>query len=335
MTICPGANDCYAPSVRQRGLWRNSQICILRVTDSFARNATPRRSPAGDDAIKNPRHADGLESAAFPRRTAESKIFGRGLLADRRRHPTRGSRQLVTDMALKLAKTTPTADLLADFELFRDLPSDALAALARRCQWRRYRAHQVILGHRDDSREVFCIVRGQVRVTFFAECGREVSFRDLPAGEMFGELSAIDGLPRSCTVVALTEAMVAVMPARVFWDLLRAYESVNAGILRRLTRLVRSLSHRVVESSTLTVRKRVQAELLRLARETAPGQKCAVIFPAPTHAELASRVSTHREAVTRGLGELARAGIIEKRGGTLVIRDVDGLAAMVNEVLSE
>jgi DNA-binding GntR family transcriptional regulator len=60
-----------------------------------------------------------------------------------------------------------------------------------------------------------------------------------------------------------------------------------------------------------------------------------MIFPAPTHAELASRVSTHREAVTRGLGELARAGIIEKRGGTLVIRDVETLAAMVNDVLSE
>jgi hypothetical protein len=46
-------------------------------------------------------------------------------------------------------------------------------------------------------------------------------------------------------------------------------------------------------------------------------------------------VSTHREAVTRSLGELARAGIVEKRSGTLVIRDVDALAAMVEEALSE
>ena len=238
-------------------------------------------------------------------------------------------------MAVKSETTAPTADALARFELFRDLPSEALSALSRRCQWRRYHAHQIILGYRDDSREVFFVVRGQVRVTFFSECGREVSFRDLPAGEMFGELSAIDGLPRSCTVVALTDTMVAVMTASLLWDLLRAHKSVNACILGRLTRLVRSLSERVIESSTLTVRKRIQAELLRLAHEAAPGQKCAMIFPAPTHAELASRVSTHREAVTRGLGELARAGIIEKRGGTLVIRDVETLAAMVNDVLSE
>ena len=243
--------------------------------------------------------------------------------------------RLVTSMAVKLETLAATADALAGFELLRDLSADALAALSRRCQWRRYRAHQIILGYRDDSRDVFFVVRGQVRVTFFSACGREVSFRDLPAGEMFGELSAIDGLPRSCTVVALTDTMVAVMSASLLWDLLREHESVNACILRRLTRLVRALSERVVEVSTLTVQKRIQVELLRLAHETAPGQKCAVIFPAPTHAEFASRVSTHREAVTRGLGELARAGIIEKRSGTLVIRDVEALAAMVNEVLSE
>ena len=131
------------------------------------------------------------------------------------------------------------------------LPSEALSALSRRCQWRRYHAHQIILGYQDDSREVFFVVRGQVRVTFFSECGREVSFRDLPAGEMFGELSAIDGLPRSCTVVALTDTMVAVMTASLLWDLLRAHGSVNACILGRLTRLVRSLSERVINRAPL------------------------------------------------------------------------------------
>ena len=260
-------------------------------------------------------------------------MCGCGLLAEAA--PAAASMRLVTPMPVKLETTAPMSDALAGFELFRDLPCDALSSASRRCKWRRYRAHQIILGHRDESREVFLIVRGQVRVTFFSKSGREVSFRDLPAGEMFGELSAIDGLPRSCAVVAITDTMLAIMSAGLFWDLLRAHDTVNARILGRLTRLVRSLSERVVEFSTLTVQKRIRAELLRLGRETAPGQKRAVIFPAPTHAELASRVSTHREAVTRALGELARAGIVEKRCGTLVIGDVDALAALVDEGLSE
>ena len=181
---------------------------------------------------------------------------------------------------------------------------------------------------------MFFIIRGQVRVTFFSACGREVSFRDLPSGETFGELSAIDGLPRSCTVVALTDTMVAIMPASLLWELLREHESVNACVLRRLTRLVRALSERVVEFSTLTVRKRIQVELLRLPARHA-GKEARGHLSRAHPRRVRQPGESHREAVTRGLGELARAGIIEKRYGTLVIRDVEALAAMANEVLSE
>jgi hypothetical protein len=58
----------------------------------------------------------------------------------------------------------------------------------------------------------------------------------------------------------------------------------------------------------------------------------AVIAPAPTHAEIASRISTHREAVTRELNALARARLIEKRSGVLVIRDIAALTEMVEEM---
>ena len=60
--------------------------------------------------------------------------------------------------------------------------------------------------------------------------------------------------------------------------------------------------------------------------------KTAVFQPAPTHADIASRVSTHREAVTRELNHLAQIGLLERRTGALVITDVPGLAHMVEEV---
>jgi CRP/FNR family transcriptional regulator, cyclic AMP receptor protein len=93
--------------------------------------------------------------------------------------------------------------------------------------------------------------------------------------------------------------------------------SLSAATLRRLTRIIRSHQQRVVEFSTLPVRSRIHAELLRLARLSPPGpdRTSAVVSPAPTHAEIASRISTHREAVTRELNELARAKLVEKRGG--------------------
>jgi CRP/FNR family transcriptional regulator, cyclic AMP receptor protein len=85
----------------------------------------------------------------------------------------------------------------------------------------------------------------------------------------------------------------------------------------------------------LAVNNRIQAEVLRLAKLAPREGKNARIVPAPTHVEIASRISTHREAVTRELNRLSRIGIIERQGGTLVVRDVDLLAAMVHAATGE
>ena len=75
--------------------------------------------------------------------------------------------------------------------------------------------------------------------------------------------------------------------------------------------------------------------MLRLARSGSDEDHTAVISPAPTHAEIASRISTHREAVTREIAVLARGGLLEKTGGDLVIHDIDRLQRMVEDVLGE
>ena len=163
--------------------------------------------------------------------------------------------------------------------------------------------------------------------------GHEVSFRDIGPGEMFGELSAIDRELRSADVVALMDTLVAAMPVQLFWDMLDEHYSVREAMLRELTRRVRTLSNRIVEFSTLAVRNRIHAELLRIAHEATVDGNRAVIFPAPRHADIASRVGTNRESVTRELGNLVRAGVVERRCGTLVICDLNALATLVQEVL--
>jgi CRP-like cAMP-binding protein len=115
---------------------------------------------------------------------------------------------------------------------------------------------------------------------------------------------------------------------------LRKHPAAAAVMLRELTRLIRSLSERVVEFSTLGVKNRIHAELLRLAREHMRDANKAVIMPAPTHNEIASRVSTHREAVTRELNHLAQDGLIERQHGGLTILDVARLSRLVEDVQS-
>lgn len=223
-------------------------------------------------------------------------------------------------------------ETLGGIELFENLPPRDLKALAKRCLWRRYTADQHIVGHLDKTRDVFFIVEGRVRAIIYSLAGKEITFRDIGAGDMFGEFSAIDGQPRSAHVIALTDSLTASMSADEFWRVLRGYPIVAEATLKRLTKQLRVLSERVFEFSALTVKNRIHAELLRLARDHLRGENTAAISPVPTHADIASRVSTHREAVTRELNDLKRAGLIERRHGVLIIRDVEHLARMVEEV---
>jgi CRP-like cAMP-binding protein len=227
------------------------------------------------------------------------------------------------------------SETLAGIAIFRELAADVVVTLSRRCRWRRYGPDQTIVQYQDEGRDVFFVVRGRVCANYHSPSGREVRFSDIAAGDIFGEFAAIDGEPRAASVVAVTDTLIASMPGDRFWDVMRQHDAVWAAILRRLTGIARTTLQRVVEFSTLPVRGRLHAELIRLARVRAPGSRIAVISPAPTHVEIASRISTHREAVTRELNELARAKLIEKRGNDLIIRDIAVLESMVEDTLAE
>jgi CRP/FNR family cyclic AMP-dependent transcriptional regulator len=203
------------------------------------------------------------------------------------------------------------------------------------CSWRHYQTGESIIDYRDHSDDVFLIGSGKVGVTIYSLTGRVVSFRELGAGEIFGELAAIDGGPRSASVEARADSLVASMSAATFRELLQADPSVAQALLNHLVENIRGLTTRVYEFSTLAVANRIQAEVLRLAKLASRDGKAARIEPVPTHDEIASRVSTHREAVTRELNRLSRIGIVERHGRTLVVRDIARLAAMVHDATGE
>jgi CRP-like cAMP-binding protein len=206
--------------------------------------------------------------------------------------------------------------------------------LASTCAWRACAGGQEIFGQDSANKDVFFVTEGRVRITFFAPNGQEISFRDLGTGASFGELSAIDGQARSASVVALAESVLASLSRDRFWDLLRAQPAVTEQVLRNLAALVRSLTERVVDFSTLAVQNRIQAELVRMAREAGVQKNQAVIAPVPRHADIASRVATNREAVARELNRLARDGLVERRRDGLALLDVNRMVDMVDRVRS-
>src|SRR3954467_11648196 len=95
--------------------------------------------------------------------------------------------------------SAPTLRQLAAVDILAGLSDNDLGEIGRRMRHRRWPAGHPFVGHRDESRDVYFVLEGKVRVTIYSESGREVSFRDLDAGATFGELAAIDRKPRSAT----------------------------------------------------------------------------------------------------------------------------------------
>jgi CRP-like cAMP-binding protein len=119
------------------------------------------------------------------------------------------------------------------------------------------------------------------------------------------------------------------MPASVFRQVVHEHPDVCDRLLVLLASQIRMLANRVNEFATLDVRARIRAELLRLSRPSHGASRHAVISPPPTHAELAARVGSRREAVTRELNSLERAGLLERRRGALVLLDPMRLATLI------
>ena len=220
-------------------------------------------------------------------------------------------------------------DRLSSVRLLQNLSDEAIASLEKRSRWRRYARDEQILDRDSDSRDVFLVVEGSVEVINYSLSGREVAFGHVAEGGYFGELSAIDGGRRSANIVAIESSLVLVVPPEVFTEILTSNPPATMQVLRRLAHIIRTADDRIMDLSTLKAVQRVYVELVRLSQEDEKSGHY-IIRPLPTQRDMARRASTSRETVARVLGQLARADIVERKGRTLHIHDMDRLSDMTD-----
>jgi len=227
------------------------------------------------------------------------------------------------------------AQSLKGVAILGDLPSPALNRLAAACRWSKHASGQHIVSYLAPSTNVYFLVSGRVRVVIYSFEGKPVHFTILEAPAMFGEIAAIDRGPRSAAIEAIEDCTVGLLSADQFERLLRREPSVAMATFRQLTAEVRRLSERVLDYSTLAVRNRIRGELLRLAIAAGERDGAALLSPAPSLLDIASRVTTHREAVSRELSRLTALGIVKRKGGDLRIIDMARLTWLVREAKGE
>jgi CRP-like cAMP-binding protein len=223
---------------------------------------------------------------------------------------------------------------LGHVALLEDLTID-LAPFEARCHWRRFEPEEVLVDFDDLTTDVYFLLAGDVRVLMRTASGKEVILDEMGAGELFGELAAMDGVSRSANVTALTRGEVCVMPSAVFRDLVFSSKEVADRLFRLLTARVREMNSRLVEQTVLDLRHRLYSELLRLSVPRHNGASERVVTPPPFHHDLAARIGCRREQVTREFTMLTQEGLIERTRGALILRRPDVLQARVAEAMRE
>jgi CRP-like cAMP-binding protein len=221
-------------------------------------------------------------------------------------------------------------ETLEKIGLLRSLDRNAREAFEKRCHWRHAQAKQWLLEQHDSGTDIYFLSSGVVRVLITPSPDREIILGDIEAGGYFGEMAAIDGQPRSAGILAITDATIACMSASVFRELLLKHPEVGEQLLRQLVTRIRALDQRVNEFSSMHVKNRIYAELLRRSRPDPDDKRRALVSPPPVHSDIAARVSTRREMVARELKALERSGMMTKRRGAFVLNNVPELMQMLN-----
>ena len=224
---------------------------------------------------------------------------------------------------------------LAGIRLFDGLSESALEDLSKRCRWHKYQPNEQVIDRFSDSRDLYLIVEGRVRVVNYSVTGREVTFDEREEGDYFGELAALDGEPRSANVIALNKLNVACLSQEAFNRLLLEHPQVTLKILNGLAKIVRASNKRIMDLSTVGANNRVHAEILRLALPGVRTDNTAIVSPFPIHGDIASRVSTTRETVNRVFSDLSRRGIVKRSKSNLVVLDLIRLRKMIEDVVGE
>lgn len=216
---------------------------------------------------------------------------------------------------------------LQRINIFSELSPEAHVEIVRHCQGRRYRKRAPVVLHQDSQQDVFFVLSGRVNASILSPTGRQVTFDSLGAGEMFGELAVIDSRRRCASVVTAEETVLVHMsPSRFRW-LMSTFPGVSYAVMRRMSLLIRRLCERLYEFHALSLRDRIHAEIWRVvnAQGYLDCEDHYMIDRPPTHADIASRVGTNREAVTREISVLCKEGIVERKPRKLLVYDTERL----------
>jgi len=220
-------------------------------------------------------------------------------------------------------------NFLRNVSIFEELPERDLEKIAQLGTRKTFSKGNVILMEDEIGSALFIIMDGKVKVSRLDETGKEVILSILGPGEVFGEMSLLDGMKRSATVSALTDTEVFIIYRDDFLNLLNQHPQIAISLLKELTQRLRKADMQIKSLSLKDAEGRIGCVLMMLANDLGKMYKGQVIVEGlPTQQDLANMAGTSRETVSRILSKFEKRGLIKVEGKKLIILEYEKMKQM-------
>lgn len=213
----------------------------------------------------------------------------------------------------------PVREVLHQVPFFQDLPQSVLDEIGSACRERIYLRNETLFLEGDAPRGLLVLRAGTVKIYKTGDAGREQILEIEGPGRSVAELPLFDGLPYPASAAAVEDAVVLEISVAEFEKLLARHPELTRAVIASLASRLRRLVGLVQELSLKDARGR----LLEFLREASGGQSTFELHL--SHQEIAARIGTVREIVSRLFGRLAKEGVLQVEGRTVTILRGDGI----------
>ena len=214
---------------------------------------------------------------------------------------------------------------LAENHLLVGLPSAVIEHVGNLCEIKKYKQNELVAAREDESRSIFLVLSGTYSVETQVTNEQELRFADISENEFFGEMAAIDRLPRSADVRCRIDGEVAELKAESFEQLLLTEPQITLRLLKLFTNRLRQSNQRLQDFSTTPPNERVIQQIIRLVRPSPDQTGQWIISPTPKHDEIAAWTGTSKEFVSSILGKLIHEHIIVRKNKDMIVLDLYSL----------
>lgn len=218
-------------------------------------------------------------------------------------------------------------DVIAELQqtaLFAGVDGRLLEPLASRAVLRRFARGQVVFTEGEPADHLYVVRDGRLRVLVRSARGDEMTLSVLGPGDALGELSMVDGRPRSASVEALEVTQLVTLPAELVRAALRAEPSLLFAVAEQLAATLRRLTGETADLVFLDLPRRLAKLLLTEAVADDPSAAARVDL-GMSQSGLAARLGVTRPSLNRALSGLVRRGWISTDGSSYVLHDVPAL----------